>query len=76
MSKKMIPYDVTDRAYVLLRAAFDIIKRSEIERIVATEALAAYDDTNCDGFCLLEDIAAEIEGLDVSDNPIPLYVED
>jgi hypothetical protein len=62
-----------DRKDILLRAAYDLLKRSTEPGYVqdATEILVRYDDADCDGHCLMEDIAIE---LDIEDGtkPIPL----
>lgn len=46
----------------LLRAAYDILKRQERSRYVLNclETQAQYDGTNCDGHCLMQDIADEL----------------
>jgi hypothetical protein len=62
-----------NRKEILLRAAYDLIKRSTQESYVqaAEEINVFYDDANCDGHCLMDDIAIE---LDIEDGtkPIPL----
>jgi len=69
----------TDRKTVLLRAAYDLLKRSTEGHYVveATSILVRYDDANCDGHCLMEDIMYELD-LDDNDDtdPIPLEPED
>lgn len=52
----------TDRRLVLLRAAYDLLKQAEEDHFVrqATEITVHYDDTECDGYCLMEDIATEL----------------
>ena len=66
----------TTRRDMLLRAAYDLLKRSTHDYYVreATEIKVRYDDANCDGYCLMEDIASElcIDG----EEPIPLGPED
>jgi len=66
-----------DRKAILLRAAYDLLKRASQEYYVtsATSILTRFDDANCDGFCLMEDIADEL-GLDYNEQPIPLGKED
>lgn len=61
------------RMRVLLRAAYDLIKRSEEGPYVQspTEICTHYDGADCDGFCLKEDIRIEL-GLDDDTEPIPL----
>lgn len=68
-----------DRKEVLLRAAYDLLKRSTQDHYVreATSIMIHYDDANCDGYCLMEDIAAELEFEDESETqPIPLAKEE
>ena len=66
-----------DRKEVLLRAAYDLLKRSTQDYYVreATSILTRYDDANCDGYCLMTDIASEI-GIDEDTDPIPLGEEE
>ena len=66
-----------DRKVVLLRAAYDILKRSAKSRYVlsALEIQAHYDGTNCDGHCLMDDIMNELDLPDHQD-PIPLKPEE
>jgi hypothetical protein len=65
-----------DRKEILLRAAWDLLKRSTDDHFVreATSIVTRYDDANCDGYCLMEDIANELE-LDDDAEPIPLGPE-
>ena len=65
-----------DRKDILLRAAWDLLKRSTDDHFVrdATSIVTRYDDANCDGYCLMEDIANELE-LDDDAEPIPLVPE-
>ena len=53
---------MTDRKIVLLRAAYDLLKQADADHFVrqATEIIVHYDDADCDGYCLMEDIAAEL----------------
>ena len=64
---------MSNRKEVLLRAAYDLLKSSTRDHHVreATSIVVRYDDANCDGYCLMDDIAAE---LDLGDDtqPIPL----
>jgi hypothetical protein len=66
-----------DRKEVLLRAAYDLLRKSEdsIYLEQATSIIVRYDDANCDGHCLMEDIASEI-GLEEGERPIPLGPEE
>jgi hypothetical protein len=67
----------TDRKDVLLRAAYDLLLRSSDLHYVreATSILVRYDDANCDGYCLMEDIAIALN-LDDLAKPIPLGEEE
>lgn len=62
-----------DRKEILLRAAYDLLKRSTQDHFVqeATSILTRFDDADCDGYCLMKDIATEL-GLDDDTEPIPL----
>jgi hypothetical protein len=66
-----------DRKEILLRAAYDLLKRADKRGYVehAHEIMVHYDEANCDGLCLMNDIAIE---LDIEDGtkPIPLAAED
>ena len=66
-----------DRKEILLRAAYDLLKRSTRDHYVreATSILTRYYDADCDGYCLMEDIAMEL-GLDDNTEPIPLGPND
>lgn len=66
-----------NRKYVLLRAAYDLLKRTDNAPFprVATHITVYYDESNCDGFCLMEDIANEL-GIDTNEDPIPLEDDD
>lgn len=61
-----------NRKDVLLRAAYDLLKTTDSQHFVyeATSILVRYDDADCDGHCLMEDIA-EVLGLDEGTQPIP-----
>ena len=52
-----------DRKTILLRAAYDLLRQADKSHYVlnAMEILVHYDDADCDGFCLMEDIASELE---------------
>lgn len=65
-----------DRKKVLLRAAYDLLKRADEDHYVeqATCILVFYDEANCDGHCLMEEIAMEL-GLEENEAPIPLEKE-
>lgn len=66
-----------DRKDILLRAAYDLLKRSTEDHYVreATSIVTRYDDANCDGYCLMADIA-DVLGIDEREDPIPLGPED
>ena len=61
-----------DRKDVLLRAAYDLLKKSSDSFYVqeASSIVVRYDDADCDGTCLMEDIAEELK-LDPYEQPIP-----
>ena len=54
-----------DRKTELLKAAYDLLKQAEQDHFVrsAMEITVHYDDAECDGNCLLEDIGLEL-GID------------
>jgi hypothetical protein len=60
-----------DRDKILLRAAYDILKKcSEAEFETSPMAITVYyDEADCDGSCLMEDIARHI-GLDDDEQPL------
>ena len=62
--------------YHLLRAAYDLIKRSTQNHFVeeAATILVQYDGANCDGSCLMNDIAIELDLPDRA-QPVPLLPE-
>lgn len=64
------------RKEVLLRAAYDLLKRASEDHFVreATSIVVRYDEANCDGYCLMEDIALELD-MDTDTEPIPLEKE-
>ena len=68
---------MNDRKTILLRAAYDLLKRASQDHYVreATSIVTRFDDANCDGYCLMDDIAAELD-LDADTQPIPLGPED
>jgi hypothetical protein len=51
-----------DRKKILLRAAYDILKKQEMSHYVLDSlgTTAFYDGTDCDGYCLMEEIAHEL----------------
>ena len=65
------------RKDTLLRAAYDLLKRASQDHYVrsATEIPVYYDDANCDGYCLMEDIAEQLGFYD-DQEPIPLEPEE
>ena len=57
-----------DRKTVLLKAAYDILKKCD-EGPYVVDALgvtAVWDGADCDGYCLMEDIKNEL-GLDLEE---------
>lgn len=54
--------DQEDRKIILLRAAYELLKECDRGTFVknALETTIFYDDAICDGFCLMEDIASEL----------------
>lgn len=68
--------DDIDRKDILLRAAFDLLRRSDSTHYGtnAMEILSYYDEANCDGFCLMNDIAIELD-IPLHTDPIPLETE-
>ena len=56
--------NVEDRILILLKATFDILKKCKAGPYVNVfEQTAIWDDAECDGSCLMEEIAQEL-GLD------------
>lgn len=66
-----------DRKTILLRAAYDLLKRASMAHYVleAGRIEVHYDQANCDGHCLMDDIRSELD-LDPDTRPIPLSKED
>ena len=66
-----------NRKDILLRAAYDILKRcTEGPYVVSpSEVCARWDDANCSGDCLMDEIA-DLLGLDFNEPPIPLGQND
>lgn len=60
-----------NRKDILLRAAYDLLRKASEMHYVqeATHITVFYDDADCDGYCLMEDIATE---LDLDDDERPL----
>ena len=52
-----------DRKEVLLRAAYDLLMRQHESREVLNllGEMSHYDGADCDGYCLLDDIAIELD---------------
>ena len=58
------------RKDVLLRAAYDLLKKSQTHYVQeAIRITVFYDDADCDGYCLMDDIATEID-LDDDEEPL------
>ena len=53
---------MSDRKTVLLKACYDMLKKCDESHFVTSpmETTVHYDDADCDGFCLMEDIAHEL----------------
>jgi hypothetical protein len=51
-----------DRKTILLRATYDMLKQANQAHYVMSplEIITHYDDADCDGFCLMQDIADEL----------------
>lgn len=51
-----------DRKIVLLKAAYELLKKQERSTLVLNllEETTRYDDADCDGRCLMQDIALEL----------------
>lgn len=50
-----------DRAVTLLKAARDLlIKQNEAGVLISYPLTVHYDDADCDGYCLLDDINAHL----------------
>lgn len=66
-----------DRKEILLRAAYDLLMRSSAPGFIqdAQEILVRYDNADCDGYCLMNDIAIELD-IDDGTKPIPLGYDD
>jgi hypothetical protein len=64
------------RRSTLLRAAYDLLKRSADSSTVLEAAAipVRFDDADCDGGCLMQDIAAEL-GLNEDTPAIPLSTD-
>ena len=66
---KIYPKDIRffpkNRKEVLLKAAYDLLKKAKEAHFVeqATCIIVYYDDAECDGYCLMEDIATDL-GID------------
>ncbi len=54
---------MSDRKTVLLRACLDMLRKIEANGYVLSpfETTVHYDGADCDGACLMEDIASELE---------------
>ena len=51
-----------ERSKVLLMAAYELLQKQEHSRLVLNllEETVIYDEAECDGRCLLDDIAVEL----------------
>lgn len=63
---------MNSRKDILLRAAFDMLRKCQDSHYALSpmEVTVFYDGTDCDGTCLLEDIASE---LNIEHDESPLY---
>ena len=54
---------MNDRKIILLRACYDILKKCRDSHFVLSpmEITVFYDDADCDGACLMDDIAIELD---------------
>jgi len=61
----------TDRKSILLRAAYDLLKKCDDSPFVVSpmEITAYYDQADCDGHCLMSEIRDELE-LDQDEPPL------
>ena len=52
-----------ERAKVLLKACYDLLQKQEESHYVLNllETTIHYDEADCDGYCLKDDIEAELE---------------
>lgn len=59
----MITNETNARAYVLLKAVLDILKKCDDGPFVEDvfEQTAFYDEAECDGYCLRDDIASLLD---------------
>ena len=55
-----------DRKEILLKAAYDLLKQCENAHFVEDPMFITvnYDDAECDGSCLMQDIADELDILE------------
>ena len=69
--------EIMNRKEVLLRAAYDLLTKCERSRYVlnANETTIFYDGAECDGSCLREDIAIELD-IDSDTDPLPILIID
>ena len=52
-----------DRKTILLKACYDMLQKCDQSQYVIPpmETTVFYDDADCDGHCLMDDIAIELE---------------
>ncbi|APH22439.1 hypothetical protein [Clostridium botulinum] len=55
-----------DRKIILLKACRDLLKKQENSSYVLDllEETVFYDDADCDGYCLIEDIEMELSDIE------------
>ena len=65
----MKEYQMMDRAIVLLKATRDILQKQADSSFVQNvlDITAKWDDAECDGYCLLDDIKALLEEMGESE---------
>jgi len=59
--------NIEDRRDVLLRAAFDLLTKLDRSGMDVLSATVFYDDADCDGMCLRDDIATQLDIYEDSD---------
>lgn len=61
---------MNDRKDILLRAAYDMLTKCDTYPYPSpARALVHYDEADCDGYCLRDDIAAEL-GITTTTKPV------
>lgn len=54
---------IKDRKTILLKAVYDLLKQQHETSYILNllETTTFYDNTDCDGYCLMEDIEVELD---------------